>query len=201
MPRRRSERAQRRIAERTRRNVLALEAIAVEAEERPLRPKWARHKTQIEVMEGRGVLSPRQCAAAWRVYRDFAAAGDLPHLVAKYAPRTDQPARGQMAFRSWEPSQIEARRRFEQAMLFLGPLSGIVLHVAVLDLPTVDWHRPRDAVPILRLALDALADHYKLPDSDGIVGRIDGGAVDLSTSNAALRLSETVTAPLTVASQ
>jgi hypothetical protein len=42
------------------------------------------------------------------IYRDFAVAGDLPHLVAKYAPRTDQPARGQLAFRSWEPSQIDA---------------------------------------------------------------------------------------------
>jgi hypothetical protein len=161
MPRRRSERAQRRIAERTRRNALALEAIAVEAEERPQRPKWARHKTQIEVMESRGVLSARQCAAAWRVYRDFAAAGDMPHLVGRYMPRMDQPARGQLAFQTWEPRQIEARRRFEAAMVFLGPLSGIVLHVAVLDLPTVDWHRPRDAVPILRLALDGLGDFYK----------------------------------------
>jgi hypothetical protein len=43
-------------------------------------------------------------------------------------------------------------------MLHLGPLSAIVMHLAVLELPTADWHRPRDAVPILRLALDGLAD-------------------------------------------
>jgi hypothetical protein len=77
MPRRRSERARRRIEARTRENALRLEKAAVAEGERTVRLKWARHKTQIEVMENRGVLSARQCAAAWRIYRDFSAAGDL----------------------------------------------------------------------------------------------------------------------------
>jgi hypothetical protein len=114
-----------------------------------------------------------------------------------------KPARGQLAFSGsgWEPRQVAARERFEKALMLLGPLARIVLHVAVLDLPTADWHRPRDAVPILRLALDGLADHYRLPDADSVVGRINGSAADLSTSNAASRLSQTVMVPFSAASK
>jgi hypothetical protein len=206
MPRRRSERAQRRIAERTRRNALALEAAVAIEEERPLRPKWARHKTQLEFLEGRGSITTRQHAAGDRLYLDFSRAGDLPQVVARYEQNTGRPDRGQIAFRDWTPGQVQARERFEQAMQAVGLLLlPIVMHVCICDLPLGDWRRAGmrngDGAALLRLALDGLADHYRLPDADGVIGRINGGAADLSSSNAASRVSQTVTAPLTVASQ
>jgi hypothetical protein len=92
MPRRRSERARRRIAERTARNALALEA-AIEAEE--ARPKLAkaRHMGQLEYLEGRG-LTQRQRRAGERLAAHFRIAGDLPHVVMRYEVRLETPTRG-----------------------------------------------------------------------------------------------------------
>ena len=61
------------------------------------------------------------------------------------------------------PSAIVARERFERAIAALGPLSPIVIHVAICDLSASAWGangKPNgDAVGILRLALSVLAVH------------------------------------------
>jgi hypothetical protein len=169
MPRRRSERAQRRIRERTRANALRLETAEIVKGERTIRLTRARHKTQLEFLENRGSLSPRQVAAGLRLYLDFAQAGALPHVVARYEQSMGRPDRGQVAFRDWTPVQVAARERFTQALQALGLLlSPVVMHTAVLDQPLGDWHRTGlkngDGAALLGLALDGLADHYHLPE-------------------------------------
>jgi hypothetical protein len=165
MPRRRSERAQRRIAERTRRNALALEA-AIAGEEESSRPKLARARyvSVLEFLLGRGAITERQLAAGERLARDFRIAGDMPHVTMKYDVRLETPTKGSLAFRP-DPgaAQVDGRRRFERAVQELGPyLSAVAIHACVLDQPLATWTRPRDGPALLRLALDVLGDHYRL---------------------------------------
>jgi len=167
MPKRRSERARRRIAARTVANALALEA-AVEVEEARPKLKKARYQTMLERLSIRGSLTARQRAAGDRIAADYRCAGDLPHVTMRYEARLEAPTKGSRAFRP-EPvqHQIDARRRFERAVQALGPwMSPVIVHVAVLDQALTDWTRPGmkngDGAALLRLALDVLADHYGL---------------------------------------
>jgi hypothetical protein len=178
MARRRSERAQRRIAQRTLRNALALEAAVVSEEERPKRLRQARHITQLHLSFVRGGIDSRQLAAGERLATDYARAGDLPFIVSRYEIRLEKPTKGAVAFRP-EPTaaQVDARRRFEQAVLKLGPwLTPVVLHVAVLDQPLATWPHAgmtngADRRGVLRLALTTLADHYGLEPEYHTVSR------------------------------
>jgi hypothetical protein len=169
MAKRRSERAQRRIAQRTLRNALALEAAIAEEEERPKRLRQARHITQLRLSHLRGGLDARQLAAGERLASDYARAGDLPLLISRYQVRLEGVTKGSIAFRP-EPTQaqIDARRRFERAIVNVGPwLSPVLMHTAVLDQPLLAWEHPgmtngSDRRGVLRLALTTLADHYGL---------------------------------------
>jgi hypothetical protein len=169
MARRRWERAQRRILQRTVKNALALEAIAEEQEERP-KFKRARHAEQLALLLHRGAIDARQREAGDRLARDFRIAGDVPHVVMRYEPSLGTPTKGSIAFRAEPgPAALDARRRFEKAVQAVGQwLSPIVIHVAVLDLPLAAWARPGmkngDGAALLRLGLDLLADHYHLPE-------------------------------------
>jgi hypothetical protein len=182
MARKNRTRAMRRVAQRTVRNALALEE-AVEAEE--TRPKLAsaRHKTQLEFLAGRTTISDRQHQAGERLALDFRIAGDMPKVVAPYEPRMASPSKRAFVFNGHDgPIQIDARHRFEKAMQAVGlRLSPLLMHVAVLDQPLADWHRPGvrngDGAALLRLGLDVLADHYRLPEGDGRVG--EDGPVSL----------------------
>jgi hypothetical protein len=117
----------------------------------------------LELLFGRGGISERQLAAGERLATDFRIAGDTPHVTMKYAVRLEIPTKGSRAFRP-DPSaaQVDHRRRFEAAILELGPLADVAIHACVLDQPLAIWTRPRDGPALLRLALDALADHYRL---------------------------------------
>jgi hypothetical protein len=169
MPKRRSERAKRRIAQRTIRNALALEAAIDREEERPKLLRKARHVTQLYLSHIRGGIDARQLAAGERLAGDFARAGDMPFITARYEVLLETPTKGAVAFRP-EPTQaqIDARRRFERAVLALGPwLTPVLMHTAVLDQPLATWECPAmtngaDRRGVLRLALNVLADHYGL---------------------------------------
>jgi Domain of unknown function (DUF6456) len=178
MARRRKARAKRRVAERTRRNALALEEAALADEERLVKLKRARHVEQLAFLEARGAISDRQRAAGERLRRDFAIAGDMPRLVAWYEPRAARPPR-QFLYNNndSDPTRLDARRRFEQAIRPLGSrIVPIVLHTAVLDLPLSEWRAPLgtrngDAAALLRLGLSVLADGYHLaPECDAAEG-------------------------------
>lgn len=156
MPKRRSERAQRRIRERTARNALALETVAETEEDRP-KLKQARSISQIEFFYGRGSNSDRQRAAGERLALDFRIAGGNPCLVARYEPRMTGFDKRQYA-RDLTPARIDARARFERALRAVGhQLAPLVVHVCICDLTVTDWSAPgirsTDAPALLRLAL------------------------------------------------
>ena len=64
-----------------------------------------------------------------------------------------------------EQHVVRARRSVKKALDAVGPLAAIVVHVAGLDLAASEWavmhdHDKRSGITVLRMALDALADHY-----------------------------------------
>lgn len=104
----------------------------------------------------------RRFRAASRLYEDWYACGLDPCVVANYSERLD---------RSVTPGDPTAHRyiAFRRALQAVGlQLSPILVHVVLLDKPASQWvaaHRyaAQAAMPILHLALDALAAHYGLP--------------------------------------
>jgi hypothetical protein len=57
-----------------------------------------------------------------------------------------------------------ARLRFERALASVDKLNAaLLIHVCITDESPSSWKpdRPKDGAPCLRLALDALADHYR----------------------------------------
>ncbi len=63
--------------------------------------------------------------------------------------------------------QIDLRHRVDRALTDVGSqLSAVLGHVCLCDLPARDWAistggAPQAGIVVLRLALDALADHYE----------------------------------------
>ena len=63
--------------------------------------------------------------------------------------------------------EAELRYRVTQLLRDMGTLSGILVHVCLCDSAARDWAMARGDAPqaglaILRLALDGLADHWRL---------------------------------------
>lgn len=105
-------------------------------------------------------ISERQYDAGNRIYRQWRAAGSQISVTGRYGPRLGH---------SPEKSehQIDMRRRVDLALRDVGSqLSAVVVHVCLCDLPARDWAvrtggAPQAGIVVLRLALDALADHYE----------------------------------------
>lgn len=101
----------------------------------------------------------RRFQAAHRLYGDWYACGLEPSVIANYGERLD---------RSVTPGDPAAHHyiAFRRALQAVGlQLSPILVHVVLLDKPASQWaasHRyaAQAAMPILHLALDALATHY-----------------------------------------
>lgn len=103
----------------------------------------------------------RRMQAATRFYADWRACALQPAVVARYAERTDR------ATVAGDPTahRYIAFRRAVQAVG--AQLSPMLEHVVLHDLPAGEWTAARRygaqaAMPILHLALDALAAHYGL---------------------------------------
>lgn len=110
-------------------------------------------------------ITQRQYDAGSRIYADWRRQGGEPRVVAAYEHRIPG---GQDADR-----EIRARERYREAMQSVGKrLSGVIVHVALLDHSVGDWarghgYRAEAGMAALHLALDTLADHYRLTPSDG----------------------------------
>ena len=140
------------------------EAVAT-AEDARSRPRNARHAAQLDVMLHRHVITVDQARSGNRFAGDFKCSGSvIGSLTSRYEPNLPKKPKKYSASPPDTPSVIEARERFEQAIAALGPLSPIVIHVAICDLSASAWGangKPNgDAVGILRLALSVLAVHY-----------------------------------------
>lgn len=105
-------------------------------------------------------ITERQYDAGNKIYRQWRASGSQVSVTGRYAPRLGH---------STEKSeyQIDMRRRVDLAMRDVGSqLSAVLVHVCLCDLPARDWAigaggAPQAGIVVLRLALDALADHYE----------------------------------------
>jgi hypothetical protein len=157
-------RAKRRVAERTRRNALALATVA-EVVDEPIRRKVARHRTRLEELHARGAISSGQKRAGDRLSRDYYASNTMiGRLTAAYAPRMKSRAKYQDVPET--PFSISARERYDNAMQAAGRwLAPILVHVCITDQPPSHWgplngKAATDGLPLLRLGLDALAWHY-----------------------------------------
>jgi hypothetical protein len=161
-------RAARRRAEKQKANEAARErgVEAVEAaEDAKSRPRNARHAAQLDVLLHRHVITVDQARAGHRFAGDFRRSGSvIGSLTSRYEPNLPKKPKKYSASPPDTLSVIEARERFEQAIAALGPLSPIVIHVAICDLSASAWGangKPNgDAVGLLRYALSVLAVHY-----------------------------------------
>ncbi len=122
----------------------------------------ARNRTQVALDRYliRREISERQYDAGSKLYRQWRASGSQLSVTGRYGPRLG---------RSEEKSefQIDMRRRVDRALRDVGSqLSAVLVHVCLCDLPARDWAvraggAPQAGIVVLRLALDALADHYQ----------------------------------------
>ncbi|MFQ5776023.1 MAG: DUF6456 domain-containing protein [Kiloniellaceae bacterium] len=108
----------------------------------------------------RDQISQRQFDAGMKLYRLWRASGAAQRVIASYSPRVQ-------ARRELSDEQAALRRRVTGILRRMGPLSGILVHVCLCDEAARDWaaargDAPQAGVVVLRLALDALADYWKL---------------------------------------
>jgi len=105
----------------------------------------------------------RRYNAGTRLYADWFRGARQPSVVAQMGDRI-------IGAESTTEVGARARERYIQAVRALGPkdgLSHVLIHVCCLDHSAEDWARttnrhPKSGMEILRIALDALADHYGL---------------------------------------
>lgn len=115
----------------------------------------------------RGMIDARQIEAGERLRADYERAQLAPGVTMRWdvAPRSGRGAGGA------DPAlaQIAAKRRFDEAIAAVGPgLSDILWRVACADEKLAGAERAlgwpaRAGKLVLGLALDRLADHYRLP--------------------------------------
>ncbi len=108
----------------------------------------------------RGQISQRQFEAGMKLYSMWRAAGGAQRVTFSYELRV-------RARRELSDAQAVAHQRLTEVLRRMEPLSGILVHVCLCDLAARDWAAARgDAsqagVVVLRLALEALADYWKL---------------------------------------
>lgn len=121
-------------------------------------------------LRARGHVSARQYDAGEALRRDYELSQLSPRVTMQWdAPPTGKTARGAPAGLTPGETQIAAKRRFDGAMTALGPgLEDIAWRVlcAGEGLKSAEgelgWPA-RSGKLVLGLALDRLADHYRLP--------------------------------------
>ena len=109
----------------------------------------------------RAQISQRQYDAGTKLYRLWRSAGGAQRVTASYAILRVK-ARQELS-----DEQAALRHRVTEILRHVGPLSGILVHVCLCDEAARNWaaargDTPQAGVVVLRLALDALADHWKL---------------------------------------
>ncbi len=115
-------------------------------------------------LKARGMVTPRQFEAGERLRGDYERACLAPSVTMRWTPRVDGGGAGQ------DPTtaQIAAKRRFDEAMVAVGPgLRDVAWRVVCAGegVPSAEkamgWPA-RAGRLVLTFALDRLADHYGL---------------------------------------
>ena len=105
-------------------------------------------------------ISQRQFDAGSKLYRLWRAAGGGQRVIASYGMRLQaQP--------ELSDEQAQLRHRVSQILRRMGPLSGILVHCCICDEAARTWaatrgDAPQSGMAVLRLALDGLADYWRL---------------------------------------
>ncbi len=113
----------------------------------------------------RDQIGQRQFDAGMKLLRLWRASGASPRVIASYGPRVHGPRID--GARDMSERQAVLRGSVTEVLRAMGPLSGILVHVCLCDEAARDWakargHAPQGGIVVLRLALDALADHWRL---------------------------------------
>lgn len=108
----------------------------------------------------RGQITQRQHDAGQKLYRLWRTSGGGQRVIASYGPRVQ-------SAKELSDDQAVLRSRVTEILRRMGPLAAILVHVCLCDEAARDWARARGDAPqagvvVLRLALDALADYWKL---------------------------------------
>lgn len=135
--------------------------IQVEATERAgISCRRVMTQSMLDRYFARSQITQRQFDAGRRLYGMWRAAGGEQRVSAFYAVRVQgQP---EMSDR-----EAELRSRVTRLLRDMGTLSGILVHVCLCDSAARDWavargDAPQAGLAILRLALDGLADCWRL---------------------------------------
>ena len=108
----------------------------------------------------RGQISQRQFDAGAKLYRMWRAAGGALRVTMSYEQRIP-------GGRELSDDQAALRGRLTEVLRAMGPLGAILVHVCLCDEAARTWassrgDTPQAGVVVLRLALDALGDYWKL---------------------------------------
>jgi len=120
-------------------------------------------------LASRGLVSARQIEAGERLRADYERAALAPSVTMRWDAAPRSPRGGPAEALDPATAQIAAKRRFDAAIASVGPgLSDIIWRVVCAGegLPVAErglgWPA-RAGKLVLGLALDRLADHYRLP--------------------------------------
>jgi len=105
-------------------------------------------------------ISQRQFDAGMKLFRLWRASGGSPRVIASYGPRVE-------GARDITDRQAVLRGSVTEVLRAMGRLSGILVHVCLCDETARDWatargQAPQSGITVLRLALDVLADYWRL---------------------------------------
>jgi hypothetical protein len=157
--------------------LLAERAVPQDGEERP-RGGTRRRARSVTVnlaeaplgwLKARGLVSERQFEAGERLREDWERAQLAPSVTMKWdAPPLDRGARGAPKLNDPAMAQLAARSRFDAAVAAVGPgLSDVLWRIVCAGEGMRDAERAlgwpaRAGKLALGLALDRLADHYRI---------------------------------------
>lgn len=121
-------------------------------------------------LHARGMVSDRQLAAGEQLQRDYMHGGLSARVTMQWdAPAPDGSPRSARSHDARSVSQIDAKRRFDAAMAHVGPgMDAICWRVVCAGEGMGDAERAlgwpgRSGRIVLALALDRLADYYRVP--------------------------------------
>jgi hypothetical protein len=114
--------------------------------------------------QARGEVTERQYGAGDRLYRTWFASGSSPIIIGAYSIRVDYAGHDLTDHQATMRAAVTGAL---QAVPFR--MAQIIVSVVFLDEPANAWGRQqgntRDGIACLRLSLDILGDHYRIPQN------------------------------------
>jgi hypothetical protein len=136
----------------------------VDGEVRTVRKVFA--ESRLILYAKKGQITDRQAAAGAKLFLQWRSSGMEPRVIARYAEPSYGMSGGELRQAASEQAMVIALRT-------VGPrLVGVLVHVIIIDGTASEWAASQGkrgiyaevmGMTTLRLALDVLADHYRVP--------------------------------------